>query len=274
MAVRLLHVSDLHFGRPSLTEQVDEVEILVDRERFDAIVISGDVSQRTRRREFMKAREFIEELERHAPVFVVPGNHDAAWWMAPMGIGSRAAMFVRYRLFIRQELEPVLHIPGATIVGLNSAQGIRPSTLTSRLRDLSIVGAIRRRQWKKSKTEFDAAPAGDLKVLVFHHNLLIGNLSQRWGLASRAKGIGQAFATGAELVLCGHDHDEKVDQVTAGDRNMVVAAASTLTKRVRGDRPASINIIDADETTITVSECAWSAELRTFARAKWARFAR
>ena len=87
MAVRLLHVSDLHFGRPSLTEQVDEVVTLLDRERFDAVVISGDLSQRTRRREFTKAREFIEELERHAPVFVVPGNHDAAWWRAPMGIG-------------------------------------------------------------------------------------------------------------------------------------------------------------------------------------------
>jgi 3',5'-cyclic AMP phosphodiesterase CpdA len=191
-----------------------------------------------------------------------------------MGIGSRAAVYARYRAFIRDALEPVLRIPGATIVGLNSAHGIQPYTLTLRLRDLSVVGALRKAQWARAAEAFKAAPAGDLKVLVFHHNLLRGDLSHRWGLANRARGIEQALATGADLVLCGHDHDEKVDQVSRGDRRMVVACASTLTTRVRGGGPASINFIEADDAAITVSDWEWSAAAGTFARAKWARFAR
>ena len=51
------------------------------------------------------------------------------------------------------------------------------------------------------------APQGDLKVLVMHHNLLRGNLSNRWGLASRALGIVDASLTGADVVCCGHDHE-------------------------------------------------------------------
>src|SRR5262249_21909817 len=141
-------------------------------------------------------------------------------------------------------------------------------------RDLSVVGAVRSAQWESAAKVFDAAPAGDLRVLVLHHNLLRGDLSRRWGLASRAAGIDYALATGAELVLCGHDHDEKVDQVASGVRKMVVACASTLTTRVRGGGPASINIIDADAGTITVNDWEWSDKLGTFARAKWARYTR
>ncbi len=273
-ALRLLHLSDLHFGRPSVAAQIEEVENILDREKFSAIVISGDLSQRSRSREFDRARSFLESCETHAPVMVVPGNHDVAWWACPLGVGSREKMYERYRRYIREDLEPVVRIPGATLVGLNSAQGIQPYTLTTRPRDLSVVGALRAEQWASAKKSFDAAPAGDLKVLVFHHNLLRGDLSNRWGLASRAAGIESALGTGADLVLCGHDHDEKVDQISVGGRKMVVACASTLTNRVRGGGPGAINFIDVDALTITVNDWEWSEKIGTFARAKWARYTR
>jgi 3',5'-cyclic AMP phosphodiesterase CpdA len=274
MAVRLLHISDLHFGRSSVAAQVDGVERIYSSERFDAIVVSGDVSQRTRTREFERAKEFIHDAGRHAPVIVVPGNHDTAWWTAPMGIGSVAAMYARYRKHVSEELEPVLHVPGATIVGLNSAHGVRTFTLTARPRDLSVVGALRKEQLTEASGEFAAAPSGDLKVLVFHHNLLRGEISNRWGLSSRARGIASVVATGAELVLCGHDHQADVECLDMDGKRMVVACASTLTTRVRGGGPGSINIIDVDEKTIQVNVLEWSGEAKAFARVMWARYAR
>ena len=160
MPLRLLHVSDLHFGRSSVAAQVDGVERLWESEKFDAIVVSGDLSQRTRTGEFERARQFVADARRFAPVLVVPGNHDTAWWMAPLGLGSIPAMYARYRKYVSEELEPVLHVPGATIVGLNSAHGIRSFTLTTRPRDLSVVGALREAQWCRARREFDAAPHG------------------------------------------------------------------------------------------------------------------
>ncbi|MGH7654583.1 MAG: metallophosphoesterase family protein, partial [Gemmatimonadaceae bacterium] len=125
MTLRVLHVSDLHFGRHSVAAQVEGVERLIAEEALDLIVISGDLSQRTRTREFQRADAFIKRAEARAPVMVVPGNHDTAWWTALLGMGSVNAMHTRYRQYVRDDLEPVIQIPGATIVGLNSAHGIR-----------------------------------------------------------------------------------------------------------------------------------------------------
>ena len=271
---RLLHVSDLHFGAPSIPAQVEALEALITRERFDAVVISGDISQRTRTREFRRGREFIAFAERFAPVLIVPGNHDVAWWTDPMGLGSHTAMYTRYRNWIRDDLEPVLRLPGVTLVGLNSSHGVQPYTLTLRPRDLSVVGSLRPTQFERAATVFASAPAADLKVLVLHHNLLRGRLSNRWGLANRALGVEQAAATGADLVLCGHDHEERVEQVTHGARRFVTACASTLTDRVRGGGPSSIHLIESNEATVTVRTLAWQNEPRNFVEAKRGRFAR
>lgn len=274
MALRLLHVSDLHFGRSSVTAQVEGVERLFENEKFDAIVVSGDLSQRTRAREFVRARKFIDDAARHAPVLVVPGNHDTAWWTAPMGVGSVPAMTARYRQHVSEELEPVLRVPGATIVGLNSAHGLRMFTLTARPRDLSVVGALLREQWDKAQSVFAAAPRKDVRVLVFHHNLLRGEISNRWGLANRAGGIASAVATGAQLVLCGHDHQAAAECVDLQGKRMVVACASTLTTRVRGGGPGAINVLEIDEQSIQASVMKWDNETKAFTRSIWSKFSR
>lgn len=261
---RILHISDLHFGAPSVVVQVEALERLILAEHFDLIAISGDLSQRTRRHEFERARELVQLAERRAAVLVVPGNHDVAWWMAPMGLGSVNAMYARYREYIREELDPQLRLSGMTVVGLNSSHGIRPFTLTARPRDLSVVGAVLGEQWAKAKRAFDSAPVGDLKVLVLHHNLLRGQRSNRWGLASRALGVTSAAATGADLVLCGHDHEDRIEHPMAAGRRFVVSCANTLSNRVRGGGPSSLNVIDAEAKTIAVTPWTWNGAAQTF----------
>ncbi|HVT41281.1 MAG TPA: metallophosphoesterase [Gemmatimonadaceae bacterium] len=272
--IRLLHASDLHFGVPSIPAQVEALEAIISRERFDAIVLSGDISQRSRKHEFARGKRFIEHAERFAPVMVVPGNHDVAWWTDPMGLGSHDAMYSRYRRYIRSELEPVMRLSGLTLVGLNSAHGIQPYTLTLRPRDLAVVGSLREHQWSRAALEFATAPARDLKVLVVHHNLTRGHISDRWGLANRERGLARAAATGADLVLCGHDHEESAEEVEAEGRKFVVATASTLTERVRGGVPSSLNIIEADAATVTVAGWEWTDGQRRFTPARSSRFAR
>jgi 3',5'-cyclic AMP phosphodiesterase CpdA len=274
MSPRLLHLSDLHFGRRTVPEQIAAAEQLIATETFDAIVITGDLSQRMRTWELERARNFVQLAESRAPVLVLPGNHDTAWWMAPMGIGSRAKMHERYRAYIRDDIEPVLRVPGATLVAVNSARGVQPYTLTTRLRDIGVVGAVRPEQWARARDVLAAAPAGDLRIVAMHHNLVRGRISNRWGLASRARGITDALGTGADLVLCGHDHEERVEQVSDGTRKMVIACGSTLCNRVRGGGPGSFNFVDADRATITVTEMKYNGASGGFARAKWARYTR
>ncbi len=271
--MRILHVSDLHFGKPSIPEQVVALEGVIATDPLDAIVISGDLSQRTRRREFERAAAFVRKCESRAPTVVVPGNHDCAWWTALLGTGDYYGMFSRYRQYIRSDLEPKVSIRGATIVGLNSAHGIQPYTLTTRPRDLSVVGAVRGRQWEYVRQTFAMAPPSDLKVLVLHHNVLKGKLSNRWGLASREFGVVDAAHTGADVVCCGHDHEERIDSVDLGRRRMVVSTAGTMTDRTRGGRPGSWNLIEADARQVRVELHEWDPAIG-FQRTKTATFAR
>lgn len=255
--MRIVHASDLHFGVHCRAEQVEALARFIETEPPDAIVLSGDLSQRTRRREFRQAAAFIRRLEARAPVMIVPGNHDCAWWTAFMGLGSRRAMFTRYRKLIRREVEPVMMVAGATFAGINSAQGIRWFTLTRRPRDLSVVGAVRRFQWERAKRVFAAAPVADVRILVLHHNLLPGPTSRRYGLATRARGLVDAAATGADLICCGHDHEQRVDRVEMGGRSFIVSTSGTLTNRTRGGRPGAWNLIEADDQAITATTHEW-----------------
>jgi 3',5'-cyclic AMP phosphodiesterase CpdA len=266
--LRLLHVSDLHFGKPSRAEQVSALEDFIAHTQLDAVVISGDLSQRTRRHEFERASKFVRRCETRAPTLVVPGNHDCAWWTAPMGIGDYYGMYSRYREYIRTELEPQIRIEGATIVGLNSAHGIQSWTLTTRPRDLSVVGAVRGRQWERARKAFALAPQDDLKVLVIHHNILKGNVSRRWGLASRALGVVDAALCGADVVCCGHDHEERVDEVESARRRLVVSTAGTMTNRARGGRPGSWNLIEFDTAKVAVHLWEWNESEKEFRKAR------
>lgn len=262
--MRVLQVSDVHFGRHAIASHLAAVARRIADRRYDVVVIAGDLTQRNFRGQFRAARDFIDLAASASKVFVVPGNHDVAWWWKPLGLGLRAPMLRGYRKWISDELEPVLRLPGLTMVGLNSCHGIRPYTLTTRLRDLSVVGAIRPAQWEKARAAFAQAPAGDLKVLVFHHNLLRGDLSNRWGLVNRAAGVDEALATGADLVLNGHDHQTRIEAVERGTRRMVVSHSTTLCDRTRGGLPAAFQEIEIAPDAITVRACSWDRDAADF----------
>ena len=108
----------------------------------DAVVVVGDLTQRNFRGQLRAARQWLDIARSHTKVLTVPGNHDVAWWWKPAGVGPSWPMYRGYRKWISRELEPQLRLPGVTIVGLNSCHGVRPYTLTRRLKDISIVGAI------------------------------------------------------------------------------------------------------------------------------------
>ena len=69
----LLHLSDLHFG----TERevcIQAIQQFCQQHRPEAIVVSGDLTQRARFKQFYACRQFLDSLS--LPYLVVPGNHD------------------------------------------------------------------------------------------------------------------------------------------------------------------------------------------------------
>jgi 3',5'-cyclic AMP phosphodiesterase CpdA len=262
--ISVLHVSDLHFGRPSVPEQVEAVEQMIRAERFDVVAVSGDISQRARPREFRRGRQFLDDAARVSKTIVVPGNHDVKWWRDPLGLGSNSAPFANYREFIAEDLEPVLLMPGATFVGLNTAHGVQPHTLTWNPRDIGVVGELREVQVDRARAAFDAAPRTNARVVVMHHNLVRGDLSNRQGLAHPARAATGLAALGIDIILCGHDHQEAVHEVPNGAHGTVVSTAGTISSRSRGHRPSSVNVITIAANEITVDVRMWDGSARAF----------
>jgi Calcineurin-like phosphoesterase len=96
----IAHLSDLHFGRHD--ETVAE-RLLGDLREAqpDLIVITGDLTQRGRHRQFAAARAFLEKLP--PPILVVPGNHDVPLYDIVERFLGRLA---RYRRYICAEQQP------------------------------------------------------------------------------------------------------------------------------------------------------------------------
>jgi len=260
----LFHCSDLHFGHPAVPEQYEAMETLIRERQYDVVAISGDVSQRARSGEFQRARAFIRDAERVSKVICIPGNHDVQWWRSPLGLGDEAAMFAHYRRFINDDIEPVLRVPGMTLVGLNTSHGVVRQSLTWRLRDISIIGIVRRAQVERVRREFAESPPDDVRVVVMHHNPVKGELSGRHGLKDTRKVLGAFAQMGVDLVLCGHDHQEAIHFIEHTQKGTVISTAGTVSSRSRGGRPSSANVITIRRENIEVATLVWSAAERTF----------
>lgn len=254
----ILHLSDLHFGHPMVPAQIESIERLIQSRGFDVIAISGDLTQRARAGEFQRAQAFIRDAQRVSRTIVVPGNHDVKWWWAPLGVGESERIFEPYRTWIAADLEPVLHVPGATFVGLNTAHGVTGDTLTWNVRQWSVIGALTRPQLDRARAELREVPPHDARVIVMHHNPVKGELSGRHGLRNTARILGAFADMGVDLVLCGHDHQEAVHYIQHTKKGTIISTAGTVSSRSRGGRPSSLNLITITPDRIEVATSIWS----------------
>jgi predicted phosphodiesterase len=106
---------------------------------------------------------------------------------------------------------------------------------------------------------------------VVHHNVLRGELSQRMGLARWRTAQKRILQSGADLVLCGHDHQEQAD--TLGGK-VVVSCTGTLSTRSRGGRPSTFHRIIIDTDAIHVELFKWDGQRKVFKRSDVFAFAR
>lgn len=263
-AVTVFHVSDLHFGKSAVPTQIEAIEEIIQKERFDVVAVSGDLSQRARSGEFQRAAVFLRDAQRVSKVICVPGNHDVAWWRAPFGIGRKDKLYENYMKFISSDLEPVLRVPGATFVGIHTSHGVTLRTLTWNLRDISIIGDIRKEQFTTAEIAFNQSPPEAARAVVMHHNPVAGELSQRHGLKRTKKILGKFAAMGLDLILCGHDHQESVHYIEHTKKGTVISTAGTVSERSRGGRPSSVNVIEIKPDTIDVTTRVWAKSAGNF----------
>ena len=270
MSFSMVHVSDPHFGDVADLHKIAAVENLVPDLEPDVTVISGDLTLRARHGEFQAARLFVRELERTGPVFVIPGNHDVQWWWRPFIPFASQAKYTKFRRHFGPVLTPTMDLTEAIIAGAQTAHGIAWGSLTPRLRDLAVKGHLRKEEARRVKSLFAKAGSEQTRVLVLHHNMLRGQLSERMGLARWRRAQRHIVDTGADVVLCGHDHQEKVDML----EGVVVSCAGTISQSSRGGRRSAFHRLCFEDDSIQVEIYVWEPKQRLFKRSDIAVFAR
>lgn len=222
----VLHISDLHFGPPFLRDRAEAALQLARQLQPDAVVVSGDLTQRAKSRQFREAASYLERFE--APTVVVPGNHDVPLWR----VWERFfAPYRNYRRLISKQLDTVTRIEGVTLVALNSS---RSFTFTN--------GRLEEAQLEFSGRAFEEAPEEDLRVLVTHHHLAPPPDYSGGSVMPGAKRALRAFRDqGVDLILAGHMHraylGDSLDFFPGADREdgiVIVQCGTTTSARGRG----------------------------------------
>jgi 3',5'-cyclic AMP phosphodiesterase CpdA len=266
----VVHLSDLHFGGHADLAQIEALEAFLPTLGAAAMVVSGDLSQRARHGEFQAAHAFLQRLRQSAPVLVIPGNHDIEWWRSPLGLAGQSVKYGKYRRYFG-ELTPVLEIPGAIIAGALSSYGVAFGSLTWNLRDVAVKGHLPASETARVTGVFARAPVDAVRILTVHHNILRGAHSQRMGLANWRGAYRRLLASGADVVLCGHDHHEGAGQI---DGSLAVSTAGTHSFRTRGGRPSVFNLIRIDGRAVHIRHYRWESTTRRFLTSDVHSFAR
>ena len=244
MTLRLLHLSDIHFGCENKAAVAAALDHAVQG-LFDVIVVTGDVTQFGAVSEFRSARSWLEALP--SPRVCTPGNHDTPY----LGLVDRVFWpFKRYAAYIGPAA-PASHVaPGLHVASVNTARGVQ-----------------RRMNWSKGQVsghDVDAAcrdlatTPGSLKVAAFHHPLMEvtgGPMTGRvWGGRHASERLAQS---GVDLILTGHVHMPFAHAIPFGDRMTYAVGAGTLSTRERGV-PAGFNVIEAEDDSIAVTAMGWT----------------
>lgn len=261
----IAHISDLHFGRLVDRDIVEALRAEVNRDEIDRVIISGDLTQRARPREFAAAQALLAQIE--APTLVVPGNHDVYPWWRP--VRRLWTPLRRYKQYITDDLAPSFEADGVAVLGLTSAYGA------------SIKGGrVKARDRAALRDYFQSVRDGAFKILVLHHHLThIPSLRPHDIVGQADRTLDAAADVGVDLILCGHLHVSHIEpiQILPGTPRIVVASAGTATSnRWRAPQYATnfYNVIRVGPDAFEVEERCYMSGDDDFVRDSVTHFAR
>jgi 3',5'-cyclic AMP phosphodiesterase CpdA len=230
----LLHISDTHFGT-EVPRVVAALQALVRTQPPDAVVLSGDITQRARSAQFAAARAFCDSLG-VARWLTLPGNHDIPLY----NVAARLfTPYAGYKACFGDVLEPELEFADVLLVGVNTTRPRR-----------HIDGEVSSRQINRVVRRLHGARREQLRVVVTHQPACVLRDEDAHDRLHGGEAAIQSWSrAGADLVLGGHIHLPYVSDTCARahagtPRPMYcVQAGTALSRRVRHGSPNSFNVI-------------------------------
>jgi 3',5'-cyclic AMP phosphodiesterase CpdA len=244
VSVRLVHLSDIHFGFED--QDATEAALAMAHDLAPSLtVVTGDLTLGGRPTEFLAARAWLDRLP--CPMLATPGNHDTPYWNL---ILRSLTPFDRWRRYIGTAESAVFEGPGLAVCALNTARGAQP-------RPNWALGAINLAAVDDVAARL-AGAAGCLRVFACHHPLIDVEGAPVSGGVHRGDVAARALCeAGVDLILTGHLHNPFARPLPYGGGLSYIAGAGTLSRRTRGV-PASFSVIEAAADTLSVTAHAWT----------------
>lgn len=219
--LKLIHLSDLHFGTES-PAIVDALIKAIEEIAPNYAILSGDFTQVGSREEFELAQSFINKLP--CETLCVPGNHDVPAYNL---IERFVSPFDKYKHYIQDELNPFYHEKQITIAGLNSARRCLAHWNWAN-------GAISasQRKFLKKRMENDQSA---WRICFFHHPIhKVDEMPLDVTVFGRKRTLKTLHDLKFDLVLTGHVHHASISTLGDEEHQTIYLSASTaLSSRTR-----------------------------------------
>lgn len=261
MSTRILHISDLHFGPPFVPAVAEALLQTIPSLGLDAIVVSGDLTQRAKRHQFEEARQFFNRLP-DIPLLVIPGNHDVALWRIFERLFKPHALYCE---IINPDLNPVIEVGNVMLVGLDSTA---PRSAISN-------GRLHRHQLRRCEEIFAAVPEAMTRIVVAHHHFAPGH-DKVFDVAmpGSRRAIDCFVEQKVEMILGGHLHRSYIGNSLDffpghhRERGVIIVQCGTTTSsrgtgRERDEN--TFNLIEAGSQTLAITHYLYFEHASEFA---------
>lgn len=235
---RLVHLTDLHFGRER-RDLVTPLHEAIHAARPDLVIASGDLTHRARAAQFRKATNFLDGLG--LPYIAMPGNHDiplinlVARFLAPFGGWQR---------HVGPNLSPAREAGPALIFSANTADPWR---------------------WRRGHlTDHDLRPlfaglktrqGGSVPILACHHPLKVPPGFQKGETRGAATALPGLVRDGLQVVLTGHLHHWEIGLgiTEATPQPILMIQTGTALCARAGERDHGFSVLDLADNAIDVT---------------------
>ena len=230
LLMRIAHLSDPHFGTviPAVR---DALLGELQTHPPDLILLTGDITQRARRDQFVEARRFLDALPR-VPRLSVPGNHDLPLFDL---ITRMVKPYDHYRWYISRDLQPEFVDDRVAVLCVDA---------TSRLRHKD--GRVTDPQIERTAERL-AQLDRPFSLVATHQPLAAVVDTDARNVAHGAKrALDRWIAAGADLFLGGHIHLPYCMEVCTADRrqtSVLLQAGTCLSRRIRNGIQNSYNLV-------------------------------
>ncbi len=237
----LFHASDLHFGAED-SAALDWFAGAVERDRPDAVIITGDLTMRARSAEFAAAQDWLAALGR--PVLIEPGNHDLPYFNPVRRIWRPYGRVMR----LQQELHDGVTLDHVHLVSLRTTARVQLRLNWSK-------GRVSGRALHEALHALHSDAQAQLRIVLTHHPLIEADTQSSGRTTGGRAALEAIAAAGADAVLSGHVHDPFDLEVPTGAGPIRMIGAGTLSERVRATRP-SFNRLEVTDGTLDACVCA------------------